>query len=266
MSIRGEWKIEGVVKTMTKNKAKSEPSVLTLQQAKRSGTGAESESTDHVVTNTTRANTGKLDQRTRAYESLRSVLVTGQISGGERLRETEWSCRLGVNRVALREALARLHSETLVVVGEKTGYFVPRLGKNDFKEILDIRLLTESYAVEQIIGFGLNRPRHLKSLHELCNELEWILKKGYTKSLYQADSLFHEKLISLGGNQRLIAVHRCLPQIPFVDTVLYPQQWSIMGRNILTQHRLILEGIQRGRSSQVKKVLQKHLTALLQKA
>ena len=49
-------------------------------------------------------------QRDRAYHQLRRLLILQQVPEGIRLRETEWSQRLGVNRSALREAFVRLCS------------------------------------------------------------------------------------------------------------------------------------------------------------
>ncbi len=65
--------------------------------------------------------------REQAYHRLRRLLILQQIPEGQRLRETEWAERLGVNRTALREAFARLEAEGFIELGAKTGYFIPVL-------------------------------------------------------------------------------------------------------------------------------------------
>ena len=206
---------------------------------------------------------GDRNQRTHAYESLRWALILRRIDEGERLRESEWSQRLGVNRTALREALARLHSEGLVVEGEKTGYFVPRLDKGDLKEVLEVRAMAEGLAVERIARLALNRRKHLRPLRESCDDLEWILNRGYVLEIVGADCLFHEKLVALSGNQRLITLHRCLPLIQLTGLEYDRQECTAVGRDILKQHRLLLDAVERKRPSEAKQILREHLTGRL---
>ena len=100
--------------------------------------------------------------RERAYHRLRHLLILQQVAEGQRLREAEWSQRLGVNRTALREAFARLEAEGFIERGPKTGYFVPDLTNRDILEVLEVRIMLEGGAIERIVLMGLNTPEHLK--------------------------------------------------------------------------------------------------------
>ena len=179
------------------------------------------------------------------------------------MRESEWSQRLGVNRTALREALARLHSEGLVVEGEKTGYFVPRLDEEDLKEVLEVRAMAEALAVERIVRLALNRRKHLTPLRESCDDLEWILNRGYVLEIVEADCLFHEKLVALSGSRRLITLHHCLPQVELMITGFDRDESTAVGRDILRHHRLIMDAIEKGQPSEAKQILREHLTGRL---
>jgi len=200
-------------------------------------------------------------QRSRAYESLRKALVLRRIPEGARLREPEWTRRLGVNRAALREALARLYSEGLVVEGEKTGYFTPRLGEQESAEVLEVRLMAEGLAIDRIIRCGLNKPDALKGLVELCDDLEWMLKKGYAFDLVEADHLFHERLVELSKNRRLILLHRCLPHFLSANVTLSTQGADRLGWVVLREHRMILDAMEQAHPARARQILQKHLSA-----
>lgn len=197
-------------------------------------------------------------QRDRAYESLRRLLILRQVPEGQRLREVPWSERLGVNRTALREALSRLHSEGLVVEGEKTGYLVPVLTDEDRGDILEARLVIEVAAVERIIARGACRRENLAPLRKLCEELEWMLQRDYALELCEADHRFHDALIRLAANQRLEQVYRCLPHVGPPDMRLAPRECIAQARQMLADHRELLEAMQARRSDAAGEILRRH--------
>jgi len=197
-------------------------------------------------------------QRDLAYESLRQALQLGRIPGGQRLREPEWSRRLGVNRAALREALARLLAEGLVVEGQKGGYFVPTLSPEDVREIGELRLMLELAAVNQILKEQRNSAEDLCELRVLCDDQEWMLQRGYTADPAEAEQLFHEKIVWLSGNRRLCLLYRALPQPPRPLACVEVMRETRSSRQMLAQHRAILAGLEKGQFSLVRKTLQDH--------
>lgn len=82
-----------------------------------------------------------------------------KIPEGKRLREPQWARELGVNRMALRDAFARLEAEGLIVRGPATGYFVPTLTPQDIAEIIQLRiaLWTETRVRQLLISVSIKR-------------------------------------------------------------------------------------------------------------
>src|SRR5690349_16074586 len=142
-------------------------------------------------------------QRDKAYQLLRRLLILQQLREGERLREPDWSKQLGVNRMALREAFARLEAEGLIERGAKTGYFVPRLSDEDIHEILEIRIVLEATAIGRIVREKRNNRKQLEPLQQAINDLGNFIDEGYLLGASEADRRFHERLIELGGSKRL---------------------------------------------------------------
>jgi len=198
-------------------------------------------------------------KREHAYKQLRRLLVLQQIPEGQRLRETEWSARLGVNRSALREAFVLLEAEGLIVAGPKTGYYVPDLTVKDFEEIEQVRFVIEGAAIDIIVRAGRNTPEHLQSLVQTCDLFEQLISDEYHLSRVEADRRFHEKLVELSQNRRLIAAYRHAP-LPLVhpESISGPQ-WTLSGQGALAEHREIIQALLAGDSERARKCLDEHL-------
>jgi DNA-binding GntR family transcriptional regulator len=203
-------------------------------------------------------NANGVTERQRAYDSLRTTLILRRVPAGQRIREPEWTQRIGANRTALREALAHLCSEGLVVEGEKCGYCVPSYTPDELDEIRECRQMVESAAVERLIRAGRHRGAHLDRLRELCDELEWILVRGYSIEIVEVDYLFHETLVQLSGNKRLILVHRCLPQTIGGDPQADNNDRAAQARRVLGDHREILQAIRKGHAGAAANLLHHH--------
>ena len=70
---------------------------------------------------------GRLDQGSlseRAYEVIRSSIISGRLGPGERLVEEDLAGDLGVSRAPIREAFRRLADEQLVVEKPRYGTYV----------------------------------------------------------------------------------------------------------------------------------------------
>src|SRR5688572_29272794 len=103
-----------------------------------------------------------VSQRDHAYAALKKLLILQQIPEGERLREPYWAEKLKVNRMALREAFARLEAEGIIERGDRTGYFVPVLSEEDLHEILRLRVLLETGAIELICESDTRRQKAVR--------------------------------------------------------------------------------------------------------
>lgn len=85
---------------------------------------------------------------------LRTAILEGHFSPGERLRENELAIALGVSRGPIREALVKLEREGLVIIRPHRGAFVARLSLEDLEEVFTLRLAIEQLAVTRCIHFN----------------------------------------------------------------------------------------------------------------
>ncbi|NLX23040.1 MAG: GntR family transcriptional regulator [Phycisphaerae bacterium] len=198
-------------------------------------------------------------QREQAYQRLRRLLVLEQVTEGERLRETEWAERLGVNRAALREAFARLEAEGFIRKGPKTGYFVPDLSTEDILEIIEVRVMLEGGAIERVVRLGHNTLRELRPMKEACDQLERLVREEYVLGVAEADRRFHEALIDAASNKRLTMLYQRAP-LPIIHPVIISgEQWKARVQQTLEEHRGILTAIQAAEVARAQQLLRTHL-------
>ena len=205
------------------------------------------------------ATTEQISQREQAYQQLRRLLILQQIPEGERLTETAWAKRLGVSRGALREAFARLEAEGFIAPGARSGYNVAHLTEDDIREVLEVRIMLEGGAVERIVRMGYNKVGRLKAMIESCGQLERLIHEDYLLGVTEADRRFHEALVEVAGNQRLIRLYQRAP-LPIIHPVLLAgEQWIARLTQTLQEHRMLVDAILAGDVAQGQSLLRTHL-------
>jgi len=89
----------------------------------------------------------------RVFEIVREQIVTGQLRDNLPIRQDALATELGVSKIPLREALARLEHEGLLTSHANRGYFVQPMSAGQVDEIYVLRLAIEPpaavYAAER---------------------------------------------------------------------------------------------------------------------
>ena len=76
-------------------------------------------------------------------EQLRRAIISGQIADGTPLRQDALAAELGVSRIPVREALARLEAEGLAISYPHRGYVVTALSRDEVLELFELRTQLE---------------------------------------------------------------------------------------------------------------------------
>jgi DNA-binding GntR family transcriptional regulator len=190
---------------------------------------------------------------------LRRLLTLKQIPAGSRLSETQWTKKLKVNQAALWEAFALLEAEDFIDHGPVTGYFVPKLTIDDIREVLAIRFMVESQAIELICQTRCNNRQKLKTLYEACDQFEQMIANSYVLGSTEADGRFHEHLIKVSGNKRLASISQRVPWPVIQSEIINLEAGHAATVQILAEHLAILEFVSDGVVNQAIGVLRTHL-------
>ena len=78
---------------------------------------------------------------------LRDRIIAGELSGDGAIRQDALASELGVSKIPLREAFAKLEQDGLVVSQINRGYFVRPLSAEEAYDVFDLRLKIEPDAV-----------------------------------------------------------------------------------------------------------------------
>jgi DNA-binding GntR family transcriptional regulator len=106
----------------------------------------------------------------RVAQSLRALIVAGQLPEGAQLVQRELAARLGVSPTPVRAGLSRLEREGFVTVGSTGRAFVSRLTREDFEEVYAARLGLEGLAAR--LGAEAVGPGELLSMRKTLGKLE----------------------------------------------------------------------------------------------
>jgi DNA-binding GntR family transcriptional regulator len=101
-------------------------------------------------------------------ELVRQRILTGQLKGGQPIRQEHLAAELGVSRIPLREALKQLAAEGFVTITSHKGAVVAELSIQEVEELFDIRLRLETWLLE--LAIPAMTERDLEALDENMEE------------------------------------------------------------------------------------------------
>lgn len=107
---------------------------------------------DHSASNPRTGATGSVASALasqRVADALRTLILTGEIAPGSRIRQEQLAAEYGISRIPVREALRRLESEGLVILVPNSGAWVARLDQAECIEIYKIRERIEPLALAE---------------------------------------------------------------------------------------------------------------------
>ncbi|MGA9872902.1 MAG: GntR family transcriptional regulator [Rhodococcus sp. (in: high G+C Gram-positive bacteria)] len=144
----------------------------------------------------------RTDLREKVYLSLRRDLVSGAIVATERLGEGRLAELYGVSRTPVREALARLEADGLVVRGDD-GLHPYRPRVEDLADLYELRRTLEMRGIVR----ALDDPTIRHDTAAVADELEvWLYARETPPDdteIVAMDERFHTTLLAASGNAAL---------------------------------------------------------------
>jgi DNA-binding GntR family transcriptional regulator len=101
----------------------------------------------------------------QVVDHLRRLILDGDYSPGERLRQEDLAGLLGVSAMPVREGLRQLQAEGLVEFAPRRGAFVAQLSPDEFDELYHMREELEAlalrWAIERLEPADIEELRHI---------------------------------------------------------------------------------------------------------
>jgi len=135
-------------------------------------------------------------------DDLRDAIIAHELEPGRRLAEDDLANQMGVSRGPVREALARLEREGLVVIERHKGARIASWGRADVEEIFSLRLVLEQLAIEWACKNAT--AADINALESVVKEFRKLSDKQRTiKAVSKLDLEFHTAVFDAAHHDRL---------------------------------------------------------------
>lgn len=190
------------------------------------------------------------------YDELKKAILTGSISNQKILTETMLSEILETSRTPIREAVADLIKEGLLVQVPRKGFHVREITENEKEQIIFLRLSVESEGLRKLASTITGEQ--LQSLREIVLEQEQEMKKEDRIRYIELDQFFHRQILKF-ANQNLL--EQILQEMYNLTRLVGHNALMKEGRmiEVIQEHKDILNALENNNSTEAVDLMKKHL-------
>jgi DNA-binding GntR family transcriptional regulator len=192
----------------------------------------------------------------QAYARIRQALMSGTLMPGEKVPLRAIAKALDVSLTPAREAIGRLAAERALELGPNRTVYVPKLTRDRYREIMEIRLPLEGLAAERACPrLGPERLQELERVHAAMIE---AIDAGQHKTALKHNEAFHFGIYEAADRPLLMAMIESLwlQAGPTLNLLTPGYQRSHRG---VRNHASALEALRRGDAAGVRAAIEKDL-------
>ncbi|MCU1615675.1 MAG: Transcriptional regulator, GntR family [Frankiales bacterium] len=186
--------------------------------------------------------------------ALTQLILDGQFAPGDQITESDMAARLGVSRTPVREAIAQLVTQGMLVKEDNRSARVHRPSLDELTEIYELRMLLECHVARlAAANASTDRIRELRALESR------LRKEEGTDEWLDDHALFHRTIALSAERPRILATidalrHHSEPYVRLV-TAFDVGQRSTTRR----EHEDILRAIAEGDADRAEELVKTHL-------
>lgn len=170
------------------------------------------------------------------------MILDGTLSSGAKLTEATLADQIGVSRGPVREAFRMLEEAGLVRTEKNRGVFVRDVPIEEALEIFEVRAVMDLYVGRKLAGsLGTAQVRELR---QLVDAMDQSVKTDNADDYHRFNLAFHDRLLELAGNAKLLATYRKL-----VNELSLFRRQNLTGESMTVytrEHRQIVKTIAAG--------------------
>jgi DNA-binding GntR family transcriptional regulator len=201
----------------------------------------------------------KLNHNTLAKQVVREVrlqIFSGTLKPGERVVESEIATAMGISRGPVREALAELEKEGLVITSPRKGTYVKSFELKDIEEIYTLRALLEGFAVS--LALDRFQEQDLAYLRDLLDQIVEMAEKKDVIEVSRLNMQFHKKIMELSDHKRLYDTWQSLlAQTQMLSAMTTEYYTSLI--DIRKSHKILLDALVTGDRDHIKRSFEQHI-------
>ena len=139
----------------------------------------------------------------RAYNHIRSMILSGELQPGSQIREEALAELCGVSRTPVRDSLRRLETEMFVRRNESQRSFVTNWSLDDLKDAFELRAMLEAHAARRA-ALRITRDQ-LARMRDHNGQLKRAIdaSRPDVPRFIDSNRLFHATLLEAAASERL---------------------------------------------------------------
>lgn len=142
--------------------------------------------------------------REQVTEALRAAVISGKMEPGKIYSAPTLAAEFGVSATPVREAMLDLVKQGMVEVCRNKGFQVKEVSDAELDQLTEIRLLLEPPSA--VAAARAATVEDVERLRPLAQATVDAAASGDVLSHIEADRAFHEGMLQLAGNQRLVEI------------------------------------------------------------
>lgn len=197
----------------------------------------------------------------KAYQAIKSSIVSGRFKPGHRLKEEQLGELCGVSRTPIREALRRLHQEGLVQIGAHKGAQVADWSAADLAEVFSLRGLLEGHAAER--AASRITQKDLDRLRRYAARMEDAIDgrpANYQAIFLEANTDFHGVILGAAASPRLVQMMGHVLETPLMLRTFERYSDEDIARS-MGHHAELIDALRAHDGDWARSIMQSHLSA-----
>lgn len=186
---------------------------------------------------------------------LERMIVAGELPAGSKLNEAALAEMLGVSRGPIREAFRALEESGLVRLEKNRGVFVRQVSVQEADDIYELRAILDEYAGRKVAQTATSA--NIRELEGLVARMDDAAARVDLDSYHRANVEFHDLLVRLAGNAKLLLTYRRLVnELHLYRRATLAQQGALPVST--SEHHAIVDRIAAGQPVQAGRALFEH--------
>ena len=145
---------------------------------------------------------------TLVQRELERMILAGDLPAGAKLNEATIADLLGVSRGPVREAFRALEESGLVRLEKNRGVFVRQIDVKEADEIYEVRAVLDDFVGRRVAQTA--KESDVRELRSLVERMDKAAAKNDLDTYYEVNLAFHDRLVQLTGNAKLLFTYRRL--------------------------------------------------------
>ncbi|MEC5423335.1 GntR family transcriptional regulator [Virgibacillus sp. C22-A2] len=190
------------------------------------------------------------------YDELKKAILNGSIDNQKLLTETMLSEILGTSRTPIREAVADLTKEGLLVHVPRKGFHVREITENEKNQIIYLRISVETEGIRQLAGKVTKEQ--VQKLKEIVSEQERVIKNDDRVKYVELDQDFHRQIMKYSDQNLLDQI---LQEMYNLTRLIGHNALMKEGRmvEVIKEHTEIIHALENNNGYEAADLLKKHL-------